>query len=177
MELFAVLAIGIAIITLAMAAPTPTARTDPTTVGAKMLTDGYPVKFTLARYPAIKFKEVSLQPPGIKGDTPMEMTDQFNTLVRTKAFRKLLEITEIKGTASLDTGAWPQAFQAVNINDVGTFWWPDGSSTAIWGALTDFQPKTQESGKKPEVDFTFTPSNRDNAGAEQVPVHTEVTGT
>lgn len=162
-----------------MGAPTSTVRTDPTTLSppAIMLTDGHPAYITIGRYPSIKFQEITLNPPGIDGGAVIEVHTQFNKKWMTKAPRILKTMQEIKGTAAYDPWCWPQIQDAVNVNDQITFWWPDGSNVAFWGTFTKADAKAVEEGKRPEIDFTITPTMRDNAGAEQDPVYTLVSGT
>ncbi len=160
-----------------MAAPTPTTRIDPATVGAIMMDNGFPFRITFARFPSVKFKEKTGNPPGFDGGAPSETATQFNSRYLTFAPRKLMKMTEVKVVVAFDSWVLQQIPEMININDQITWWFPDGSSYAFWGFLNKMDIKSMEDGKQVEADITIMPTMRDNLGAEQGPVLAEVTGT
>lgn len=157
-----------------MAAPTVTTRQTP---GGIMLTNGYPVRITFKRFPAVKFMEKGGSPPSIDGGNPIDVTTQFNNTYMTYAPNGLVKMGEVKGTAAYDPAVYDTIMSMVNVNDEVTFRYPDGSTVAFWGFLQKVDFKSLEQGKQPELDFTVALTMRDNSGAEQAFVLTEVAGT
>ncbi len=157
-----------------MAAPSATARQTP--AGIKM-DEGHGTKITFARNPSISFWEKSVQPPGIDGGDAVETKTMFNTQWETMSPSVLMKMTEGKVTAAYDPNLYSSILQLININDVCTVRFPDGSTLAFWGYLQKFEPSELKSGEQPEADITIMPTNRDNSGVEQAPVLTSVSGT
>jgi hypothetical protein len=142
-----------------------------------VLRDGMRTTVTLARFPAISFKEKTVTPPGFDGGDAIEQTTMFNEDVRTKWPRQLFEMTDASATVAYDPGVFGQIRQCINIPDTITVTYPDGTTQAAWGYLQKFEPGELQEGEQPEADVTFVFMNQDEDGVEQYPVIAEVTGT
>lgn len=157
-----------------MAAPAATVRQAP---AGLMMEDGFPTKYTFERFPAVSFAEKSCQPPGIDGGDAIETKTMHNVTWETMAPRQLMKLTEGKITAAYDPAVLSTIVQMINVNDVISVTFPDGTTWAFWGFLQKFEPSDMSEGEHPEADITIVPTNRDNDGAEQGPVIVEVAGT
>lgn len=151
-----------------MPAPTPTARQTPT--GQKM-DDGFSTKITFAADPDVALWEKSITPPGLDGGDPIDTTTMFNTDLRTKALRQLMEMKESSFTAAYRAGTLPQLIALINVLTVITLTFPNGKTWAFWGGLTKFEPGPLEEGTFPEATCTIAPTNEDTAGNEQLPAY------
>jgi hypothetical protein len=60
----------------------------------------------------------------------------------------------------------------LNVNQLITLTFPDGTTIAFWGWISEFQPDSHKEGTMPLADLTLIPSNQDNSYAETAPVIT-----
>lgn len=157
-----------------MAAPAATVRGTPE--GIK-LGDGFSTKLTLERNPTIALWERTVTPPGIEGGDAVDNTTMHNVTWRTMSPRKLKTLTEVSSSAAYDPIIYEDVVDQVNINQVITCTFPDGSTLAFWGFVKSFIPGENQEGTMPEGTLTIVPTNRDDDGVEQAPVLVEVAGT
>lgn len=153
-----------------MAAPTPTARVEPT--GAR-IPRGYRVLVTLTADPNISLWEISLTPPGEDQGDMIDITTQWNDDVRTKAFRALTEITDGSGTFGYAPESEPLIRAAIGDDSGITFHFPNGSSWAYWGGLRSFEPDEMSDEDAPSATCSFGITNWDPENlVEAGPVYT-----
>ena len=160
-----------------MAAPTPTTRVDPSTLGIK-LDDGFSTVFTLAVNPSILFWEKTVAPPGIDGGDEIDTSTMFNSTWRTFSPRQLKTLMPFDITAAWDPGVYDQLVTIINVATTGTVTFPDGSTLAFYCFLKTAEPQTHEEGAQPEINLTIVPTNYDPVNnVEAGPVLTNVAGT
>lgn len=159
-----------------MAAPSVTA------VGAAagiMMDDGHPTKIAFSRLPTVSLKEVSVQPPGVDGRDPIDITTMRSTRWTSRAPRTLLEMSDGSAEVAYDPNAYNQIVDTL-LNQEGSVTWhfPDGTTMAAWAFLQKFEPNEHTEGEMPTANITivvtnYDPTNRVEAG----PVITSVAGT
>lgn len=158
-----------------MAAPTATARGTPAGIA---LREGFVCKLTCEANTTISFWEKTVDLPGLDGGPVIDQTTQFNSRVRTKWPRTLIDVTPITlPDAAYDPNLYNQILSIINTNTVWTARLADGSTIAFWGTLNAFKPAPVREGEQPTCSLTITPTNMDNSYTEQVPVVTSVAGT
>ena len=147
-----------------------------------MLDDGFSTVIQFSALPTVKFKEKTVQPPGIDGGDKIPTTTMFNTLWSTFAARQLQELTDASTTVAYDPDVYSDAqitTALLNVEQTVTIHFPDGSTLAFFGYLKSFIPQSHEEGTQPEADIVIVPTNRDTASpyGEEGPAMTEVSGT
>lgn len=159
-----------------MAAPATTARSTP---AGRFLRDGYQTLIAFSRYPTVQFWEKTVQPPGLNGGDPIDITTMHNEDVKTKAARQLYDLTPSKTRVAYDPKCYTQILTLLN-DDTGsvTVHFPDGSTLDFYGYVMNFEPAELREGEQPEADVTIVPTNFDRTNnVEASPVLTEVAGT
>jgi len=151
-----------------MAAPTPTARVDPTGI---RLTDGYRTLVTLAADTNVRLWERSITPPGLEGGDPIDTTTMHNDRWRSMAPRALITMTEFQMECGYDPKAYDELLALLNVETTITVLFPDTSTLAFYGFMRNFQPGALEEGTFPTATVTIVPTNADpTTGAEEAPV-------
>ncbi len=135
-----------------------------------MLQDGYQTLVGFSGAPAIKLYETEVTPPGVQGGGPIDQTTMRNQNWRTKAPKKLKELTEGSYKAAYDTDAYDDVMAQVNVNQEITITFPDDSTLTFWGYLDSFQPSGLSEGNRPLADVKIIPTLMDNNGVETAPV-------
>lgn len=158
-----------------MAAPTPSARVDPTGI---RLDDGYSTLITLAVDTDISFWEKTVTPPGLDGRDPIDTTTMHNERVVTKAPRSLIDVTDATATVAYDPLVYDQCLSALNVRTTVTIRFPDGGTYCFFGFLQAFTPQEMSEGEQPEAEVTICVTNFDPVNhVEALPVLTNVAGT
>lgn len=158
-----------------MAAPAPTARTDPT--GIK-LDNGYRSLITFSSDPNINVWEKEVTPPGLDGGDPVVTTTMHNDVWRTKSPSALIEMTDIEVVVAYDPIIYTEALAILNDEITITTTFPDGSTLAAYGFLRSFTPDALVEGEQPEATCVVVITNQDpTTGAEEAPVLASVAGT
>ena len=144
---------------------------------ATSLTDGYGVSITFANdaytMAVLLLDPTSITPPGVDGGEGVDNTTLSNTEVRTKSPRTLKEIVNASFTAAYDPGTYDLIVDAVNVNQLITFTFPDGSTQAVYGFLKAFSPTGLTEGEFPTADCEIVVTNiHDTTGTETSPVTT-----
>ncbi|MFA5056493.1 MAG: hypothetical protein WC485_00130 [Opitutaceae bacterium] len=158
-----------------MSAPTATARQFPS---GTMLEDGYQTLVAFAADPSIELWEKTVQPPGIDGGSPIDTTTMINATWRSKAARRLLEMTDSQMSCGYDPAVYDSILALVNVETSITLRFPDDSYIVFYGFLQKFEPDSTEEGKMPEAKVTITVTNADPiTGDEEPPVYHAPVGT
>lgn len=161
-----------------MAAPTPTARLNPSDDAKIPLQDGHATFITLEADPSIAFWEKTTQPPGYDGGDAVDTTTMHNTTYRTFAPRQLATLTEISVTAGYDPVLYTDILARINVRDTITITFLDGSTVAFYGYVKSFEPQDNEEGNYPEATLVIQPTNWDHINnVEEGPAVSEVAGT
>lgn len=138
---------------------------------SKYLTDGHSTTYLFANG-TVSMKEVSVTPPGLDGGGPNVTTTMRNVRYRTQQPKKLISLTGSKFTAQYNPEVYTQILAQVNVNQLVTVIFPDGSKVAFWGWLNSFMPGDNTEGSMPTASVDVEISNQDNNGVEQAFVYT-----
>lgn len=134
------------------------------------LDDGYQTLISFASNPAVKFYEKTVTPPGMDGGGPTVTTTMRNETLRTMAPKFLVTMTESSVVAAYDPEFYNDVLQMINVNQLVTITFPDGSSLDFWGWLDKFVPNEHQEGEQPTAQVTIHPSNQNDSGVETLPV-------
>ena len=138
------------------------------------LDDGFSTTIDFADFPSLGglvMWEKTVTPPGVSGGGANETTTMRNTALRTNAPKKLKSMGEGGATVAYDPAIYTTLFAAVNVNQLITINYPDGSNIQFWGWLDNFEPSEIVEGEQPTADLTFICSNQNAAGEETAPVY------
>lgn len=141
-----------------MAAPVATVRQVP---DGFMLKNGYQSLVTFSLFPDLFLWEKNVTPPGLSMGEKIDQTTQHNRRVRTAAARKLIEVKDGKFTCAYDTGMYALLDSIVGVEQTITQQFPDQTTIAYFGYMSDFEPSDLEEGKQPEATITIHATNRD----------------
>lgn len=117
------------------------------------------------------FVAKTVTPPGLQLGGANDVSGMENTAWRTKASKKLKDMTDIQATGYYDSANLANYVSLLGVNAQITITFPDGGVLTVWGFLDSFVPGASEEGAAPEATLTIVISNRDNATppAEQAP--------
>lgn len=127
---------------------------------------------TLVDIAGTTLEEKGVTPPGIDGGGENDTTTMRNVTWRTRAPMSLKTLTEASFRAAYAVAAYTTLVNAINVNQLITIRFPDGSELAFWGWLNQFEPGEVVEGEQPEADVTIIASNQNASGAEVAPVYT-----
>lgn len=134
--------------------------------------DGFSTTFTFADFPTVQFWEKTVTPPGVDGGGPNDTTTMRNSQLRTQAPKKLKSMTEMTASVAYDPEALQDCFDMVNINQLITITFPDGSTWAFWGWLNSMTPDEITEGAQPTATVSIQCSNQNDLGVETDPIFT-----
>lgn len=137
-----------------------------------ILHDGYQTLITFALNPAVTFKEISITPPGLDGGDAIDTTTMHNVKWRTMQPKALITMTESSLTVAYDPVFLDEANAMLNLNQLITLTFPDGSTWEFYGFLKNFTPGQHTEGERPTADCTVVCTNEDNSHVETDPVYT-----
>ena len=158
-----------------MAAPSPVTRTAPT---QPKLENGFVWKIGFSQDVDISLYEVSLNPPGLDGGDPIDVTTQWSVALREKALRGLIDIPDFTFTCGYNPIVHSQLIAIINDNGAISIDWPNGDKLTFYGALRVAEYDALEEGTFPMITCTVTVTNRDPINKVQAaPVFTEGAGT
>jgi len=137
--------------------------------------DGHPTIIDFAAMPSGEtplYWEKEVTPPGLSGGGPNETTTMRNATWRTNAPKKLITMAPGSFLASYDPEVMDQMLSLLNVNNLITVTYPDGSTYAFWGWLDEFTPNACVEGEQPTAVCSIQPSNQNANGVETAPVLT-----
>ena len=139
------------------------------------LDDGFSTLIELANLPDIKFYEKEVTPPGVTGGGPIDTTTMRNITYRTQSPKALKTLGPMSATVAFASDVLPQIEAQMNVNQLVTVTFPDGSTWTFWGWLDEFTLGAFVEGEQPTATVTIQPSNHDNEEppVEQAPVYAE----
>lgn len=136
------------------------------------LDDGFATLIEFAEDPSIAFWEKTVTPPGIDGGGAIDTTTMRNTAWRTNAPKQLVTLTNSSLTVAYNPECYDSVLAMVNVNQLITITFPDGSSVAFWGYINTFVPGELTEGEQPTAEVEIIPTNTDDSGAEIAPNYT-----
>lgn len=131
--------------------------------------DGHATYFILTTPSTVKFYEKEVTPPGIDGGGANDTTTMRNTAWRTKAPKKLKTLTTAQTVVSYDPEVYDNILAALQVNQLITIQFPDGSQVKFWGWLDKFTPGNVTEGSQPTATIAIECSNQNDAGVETEP--------
>lgn len=136
------------------------------------LDDGYQTLIGFASSPTVKLYEKEVTPPGMDGGGEVDTTTMLNTRYRTRNPKALITVSNAEMKCAYDTAVYPQIVALINVNNLITVTFPDGSTLAFWGWLNKFAPESVKEGEQPMATVEIISSNQNASGVETAPVHT-----
>lgn len=91
--------------------------------------------------------------------------------MRTQAPKSLKSMEQMSITAAYDPAVLDQIKSMVNVNQLITVTFPDGSTWAFWGWLDEFTPGNHVEGEMPTANVVIQPSLTDASGDEIAPAY------
>lgn len=137
-----------------------------------ILNDGYQTLVDFADFPTVTFKEKTVTPPGIDGGGAIDTTTMRNEDWRTFQPKALKTLTEGNMVVAYESIFYADALSMLQVNQLITVTFADGSTYAFWGWVDKFTPNECKEGEQPTAQVMFHPSNQDASGNETAPVHT-----
>jgi len=138
-----------------------------------MLKDGHSTVITFASASSgvsvIFEKEVT--PPGVSGGGGIDVTTMLNVDYRTMEPKSLKTLTPGSFIAGYDPAILDEMIAMVNVNQLITITYPDGSSWAFFAFIDEFTPNNLVEGDFPTANITIIPTNVNGAGVETDPVY------
>jgi hypothetical protein len=143
-----------------------------------ILPNGHRTLVTIAGVTA-QFEEVSVTPPGIKGDDPIEQTNMRANNYRTFSGGALMTMSEMTLKVNYAVGAYTQLLPLIRKNRYVTITFFDGSSISLYCIITSFTPEELQTNEKPTATLVLTPSNLTTSDppGETGPVYATVSAT
>ena len=135
------------------------------------LNDGHSTTYEFSVAPSVLFREKEVTPPGIDGGGPNDTTTMRNVEWRTRQPKALKTLTESAVTVSYDPAVYDDILAMINVNQLITLTFSDGSTLAFWGWFNNFTPGACVEGEQPTADCTVVPSNQDSNSDEVAPVY------
>jgi hypothetical protein len=135
------------------------------------LDDGFSTVIEFANLPSIKLFEKEVTPIGYSGGAKIDTTTMRNTAYKTGAPRKLKELTKMTATVAYATEIYPLIWAQINVNQLITVSFPDGSEVEFYGWLSDFAPAAHKEGEQPTATVTVETGMRDPDGNEVAPIY------
>lgn len=135
--------------------------------------DGFSTIYTFSANGAVAFYERETTPPGVDGGGANDTTNMRNTEWRTRAPKKLKTLSDAGTTVMWKSEAFEDVVDMVNVNQLITLTFPDGSTLAFWGWLNKFTPNAHKEGEVATAMVEIIPSNQNGSGVETGPVYTD----
>ena len=143
-----------------------------------MLRDGFSSKIAFEDDLTIELWEKTVTPPGFDGGDPIDITTMWNTTVRTKAARGLYDTTDGSVTCAYDPEMYEAVRAMINVEQIITYTFADGSTESKYGFLKTFEPSELSEGSHPEATVTIVHTNRNpSSQAEEAGTLVSVAGT
>jgi len=134
--------------------------------------DGFSTTISFSEDSDVQMWEKEVTPPGVSGGGENDTSTMRNTSWRTKAPKSLISLSECSFSAAYDPAVFDEIVAMVNVNQLITITFPDGSTLEFWGWLDEFTPGANVEGEQPTADVTIIPSNQDDSLVETAPVFT-----
>lgn len=137
-----------------------------------LLDDGFSTKITFGTSTITLYEETEVTPPALSGGGKKEVTTMHNTKYRTAKPKKLVDVGDIAKTVRYDPAIYSQIIASIQVNQLITIEFPDGSELAIWGWLEEFTPGANVEGEPPTAEVLICASNLNGTNVETAPAFT-----
>jgi len=134
--------------------------------------DGFSTTVGFELSPTVKFWEKQVTPPSITGGGSNDTTTMRNTTWRTLAPKQLKSLGQAKLSAAYDPAVYTDILSMIQVNQLITVTFPDGSTYSFYGWVDEFTPGAIAEGAQPTADVTIICSNQNESGEETAPVFT-----
>lgn len=134
--------------------------------------DGFPTTIEFSASPGVMgvlLWEKNVTPIGLSGGGANDTSTMRNTRMRTKNPKSLLDVSDMSVTMAYDPECYQELLDMIQLNQLITIWWPDGSFLYFWGWIDEFQPNEVSEGEQPDADVTIIASNQRNDKVEVQP--------
>lgn len=157
----------------------PVAALNAGTPAGIKIDDGFSTKIAFDRGVNVSLWEKSVKPNGIDGGDKIDTTTMRNAAYRTFRSRSLITLTDSTFKCAYDPNVYNTIITSlVNQNGTITFFYPDGSTLALYGYLKSFEADDLVEGTQAEATVTVVATNFDPVNhVEAGPVLTSVAGT
>jgi len=122
-----------------------------------ILTNGHRTLITIQGITP-QFEEVSVTPPGIKADDPIEQSNMRSVNYRTFQGGALMTLSEMTVKVNYAVGAFSLLLPFIRQNRYVTITFFDGSSISLYCIITSFTPEETQTNEKPTATLVLTPS-------------------
>lgn len=161
-----------------MANPVGVVRVSPFTAGKRPLHNGYASFISFSADPDVGLFERAVQPPGIDGGDPVDVSTMYAQRVRPKAPRHLVEGTSARMRVGYDPDDLVAIEDLINVACSVRVTFPNEASIDFWGWLKSFTPQEHEDGVFPEAECEIVFGNWDPVNCIEAEfVLTESVGT
>lgn len=136
-----------------------------------LLTDGHPTIITFSLDAEVKLAEVEVTPFGLDGGGEVDTTNMRRNTYRTQQPKRLISVSDGSLTVQYDPAVLDQILAMININQLITVTYSDGSADKVWGWINTFKPNGHKEGETPTAEIEMKPSNQNASFVETGPVH------
>jgi hypothetical protein len=138
--------------------------------------DGFSTTISFSADTSVLMFEKEVTPPGLDGGGSIETSTMLNTAYRTAAAKSLKTLTAASATVAYEHGFLAEILAMINVNQLITITFPDGSTTAFYGFINTFAPGAFVEGEQPTAEISIEPTNvHSTTGVETAPANTTAT--
>lgn len=132
-----------------------------------VLVEGYPIKITFQSNPTIELWAKEVTPPEIDGGGGHSTTTSENLKHKTKSPGFLVGTNGTPATIAYATALYTRVLNSmVNVNDLITYTFADGTGIRVWGWLDKFTPGSVKENEQPTATIKIEISNKNASGVE-----------
>jgi hypothetical protein len=142
----------------------------------RILENGYRTTLSIDGVTAL-FEVVSITPPALQSDDPVEQTNMQTNNWRSFSGGALLSLGDISLTVHYAVGAFDQIKNILRQNKYCTIRFPDGSVLGTYCIIQSFSPEELTINEKPTASLTLKPSNRTTSNPPSEFGYVYTTGT
>lgn len=129
---------------------------------AYKLQDGFSCRVVFSLDPTVEMYIKTVTPPELDGGEMIPSSNMHNTKWHTGSPRTLVKLGDGQCKVAWNPICYQNIISLV-MNQKGsvTYWFPDGSTLAVWGYLGKFTPSEFQEGNQPEATVVIKHTNYD----------------
>ncbi len=133
------------------------------------ITSGHVTKVAIGDFLDLAIWEREVTPPPFQMDEALDITTQFNNVVRTYNPRRLYMMEDLTVTGHYDPKIYGNIItdRLIGFCTEITLQWPDLSTLTFWGFVSRIEGSALTEEEVPEVTVTITPTNTDPTTCEE----------